>query len=555
MTPSLAHLLIVPVVWPLIAAMLMLPLGAQRRGITSAVNVGATLVGLIVAIALLNQVDAGGDGGTIAVYLAANWEAPFGIVLVADRLTALMLVLTSVVGLGSAIYSMGTWGRAGVYFHPLFQILLMGLNGAFLTGDLFNLFVFFEVALAASYGLQLHGSGSARVKAGLHYIVINLLASALFLIGLAVVYGVMGTLTMADVAARMSLVAEADRGLLHVGAAMLATAFLVKAGMWPMNFWLVPAYQTASAPVAALFALMTKLGVYALLRLWTLCFSAEAGPSAGVGAELFLLGGLATLAFGIVGLASTAQLGRVAGFSIIVSSGTLLATMGLGEVGATAGVLYYLMSATVAASALFLLVELVERTGTGRLVPEPDHDLDLDADEDTNLDDDELPLVGRRFPGSLALLGAGFALSALLVAGLPPLSGFIAKVALLAPVLRAATHGGSGAPVLEAWALFAALLIGGLVSTVVLAKAGVRHFWRSAEGAQPVVKFAEGLPILLLLVIGVGLTIRAEDGLRYAEATARSLQEPASYIRAVSGMAPVPGPTRAAPAAGTGATP
>jgi multicomponent K+:H+ antiporter subunit D len=552
MTPSLAHLLIVPVVWPLIAAMLMLLLGTRRRGLTSLLNTVATLVSLVVAVVLLRQVDAGGDGGTIAVYLAANWEAPFGIVLVADRLSALMLVLTSAVALGSAIYAMATWGRAGVYFHPLFQIQLMGLNGAFLTGDLFNLFVFFEVALAASYGLQLHGSGTARVKSGLHYIVINLLASALFLIGLAVIYGVTGTLTMADVAAQVPLIAEADRGLLHVGAAVLAMAFLAKAAMWPVNFWLVPAYQSASAPVAALFALMTKLGVYALLRLWTLCFSANAGPSAALGAELFVFGGLATLAFGILGLASTVQLGRVAGFSIIVSSGTLLATMGLGGVPATAAALYYLMSATVAASALFLLVELVQRPGEGERAPAPE--LDFEADEDTNLDEDELPLVGRRFPGSLALMGAGFMLCALLVAGLPPLSGFIAKVALLGAVLRSAVDGTVGS-VVAAWALFGALLLGGLVATVVLAKAGVRHFWRSSERATPAVQFVEGLPILLLLAVGVGLTVRAEDGLRYAEQTARSLWEPAAYIQAVSAMAPVPGPTRPARANDAEATP
>src|SRR6185295_5681163 len=167
-----------------------------------------------------------------------------------DRLSALMLVLSGIVGLCSALFSIARWDRAGVHFHPLLQIQLMGLNGAFLTGDLFNLFVFFEVMLAASYGLLLHGSGWARVQAGLHYIAVNLLASSLFLVGLAMLYGILGTHSMADIAAKVPLVAAEDRGLLHVGAAILAVAFLTKAAIWPLNFWLVPAYAAASAPVA-----------------------------------------------------------------------------------------------------------------------------------------------------------------------------------------------------------------------------------------------------------------------------------------------------------------
>ena len=399
------------------------------------------------------------------------------------------------------------------------------------------------------------------MKAGLHYIVVNLVASALFLIGLAVVYGITGTLTMAEVAAQVSRIAEADRGILHVGAAVMAMAFLAKAAIWPLNFWLVPAYQSASAPVAALFALMTKLGIYALLRLWTLCFSADAGASAELGAALFVFGGLATMAFGIIGLASTVQLDRVAGYSIIVSSGTLLATVGLGGVEATAAALYYLMSATVAASALFLLAELVQRSGQGERGRSRAPDLDLDAEfdfdahEDTNLDEDELPLVGRQFPGSLALVGVGFMVCALLVAGLPPLSGFIAKVALLGAVLRSALDGTSSAPASASWVMFAMLLLAGLVATVVLAKAGVRHFWRSSESDRPTVRFVEGLPVLLLLAVAVGLTVRAEDGIRYAEATARSLQAPAAYIKAVSSMHPLPGPTRPSRSAGSGAAP
>ena len=164
-----------------------------------------------------------------------------------------------------------------MHFHPLFQIQLMGLNGAFLTADLFNLFVFFEVLLAASYGLLLHAPGRTRVGAGLHYIAINLVASSFFLIGAALLYGVTGTLNFADLAARIPEVAADDQAVLHVAVAVLAVAFLTKAAIWPMGFWLVPAYSAAGAPVAALFAIMTKVGIYAVLRLWSLMFAGEDG--------------------------------------------------------------------------------------------------------------------------------------------------------------------------------------------------------------------------------------------------------------------------------------
>jgi multicomponent K+:H+ antiporter subunit D len=536
MSPALPHLLIVPIVMPLLAAAVMLLFGSHRARFKSFVNIGTTLAGLLVALEILRRVDQGGGPEAIGVYLASNWEAPFGIVLVADRLSALMLVLAGVVSLGSALYARAGWSRAGVYFHPLFQILLMGLNGSFLTGDLFNLFVFFEVMLAASYGLQLHGSGWARVHSGLHYIAVNLLASTLFLVGLGMLYGVMGTLSMADIAAKLPRVSEHDRGLLHAGAAILAVAFLTKAAIWPLNFWLVPAYAAASAPAAALFAIMTKVGIYTLLRLWTLLFSADAGPSAHFGAAVFVYGGLATIAFGVLGLMASLRLGRIAGFSVVVSSGTLLAAIGIGVASVTSAALFYLISATLAASALFLLVELVERRGSEGHVPLPD--VDLQPGEDTNLDDDETPLVGRLIPVPVALLGLAFIACALLVAGLPPLSGFLAKVALLTALsmLEGRT--------LAVWLLFGALLSTGLVATVSMARAGVRHFWSTTNMPPPRLKFVEGAPVLALLLGCAWLTVRAEPVMRYTRATAESLHSPTGYIDAVLSTKPAPGPTR-----------
>ena len=294
------HLIAAPIILPLFTAALMMLLGEKHRSLKAQINIISSLLGLAIACYLMWWVQDQGQAGSIGVYLPGNWQVPFGIVLVVDRLSALMLVLTGIVGVCALLFAMARWDRAGASFHALFQIQLMGLYGAFLTADLFNLFVFFEVLLAASYGLMLHGSGKARVSAGLHYIAINLLASSLFLIGAAMIYGVTGTLNMADLALKIPLVPEADRGLLHAGAAILATAFLAKAGMWPLNFWLVPAYSSASAPVAALFAIMTKVGFYTLLRLWTLMFSGQAGASAYFGGQWLIYGGLATIAVAAV---------------------------------------------------------------------------------------------------------------------------------------------------------------------------------------------------------------------------------------------------------------
>ena len=527
----IGHLMVVPIILPLVTAAVMLLLGDQHRHLRSVLNVMASLAGVVVAATLLRTVDAAGDTG---VYLASNWEAPFGIVLVADRLSVLMLVLTSVVGLCAAIHAEATWARIGVYFHPLFQIQLMGLNGAFLTGDLFDLFVFFEVMLAASYGLQLHGSGYPRVRSGLHYIAVNLIASSLLLVGLAVLYGVLGTLSMADIAAKLPLVPAQDRGLLHAGAAILAIAFLVKAAIWPLNAWLVESYTAASAPVAALFAVMTKVGIYALLRLWTLLFSGDIGPSAHFGQSVLLYGGLVTIVVGVVGLLSTIRLGHLAGFSILVSSGTLLAAIGVGGTSVIAAALFYLVTATLGVSALFLVVELIERIGvTQQRVAKTE--TELAPGEDTNLDDAQLPLVGRVFPVSIALLALAFLCCALLVAGLPPLSGFVAKLSLLSAILD--SDGGvdaAGAHVSAVrWVLLGLLLVAGFASIVALARAGIRSLWSAGPHAAPDLKGAEAAAVLALLVSCVMLTVFAEPVLRYTRDTAAQLHAPRAYVEAV----------------------
>ena len=422
------HMIVLPILLPMLTGALLLLFDDRQRAGKAFINVLSMLVLVLISVALVVDASGQGAGGNvIASYPVGNWPVPFGIVLVADRLSAMMVLLTSILGLSALIYSLARWHSAGPSFHSLLQFLMMGLNGAFLTGDLFNLFVFFEVMLAASYGLALHGVGVARVKAGLHYIAVNLGASFLFLIGAALIYGTTGTLNMADLAAKVALIPEADRGLLEAGAGILGVAFLLKAGMWPLGFWLPTTYAAASAPVAAVFAIMTKVGVYAVLRVSTLAFGIEAGASAGFGQNVLLIGGIATIAFGAIGVLASQTTGRLAGYSVLVSSGTLLGAVGMGNAGVTSGALYYLVVSTLAISAFYMLVELLERVrveGANILAVT----LEAYGDDEEETEDDE---VGLSIPSAFAILGISFVFCVLLLAGFPPLAGFVAKFSMI----------------------------------------------------------------------------------------------------------------------------
>ena len=547
------HLMLAPIALPLLTGALMLLMREEQRLLKLVVNVLSTALGLLVALALLLWANQPGATSSMGVYLAANWQAPFGIVLALDRLSAMMLVLTSVVALASIVFAGARWHRAGVHYHPLFQFQLMGLAGAFLTADLFNLFVFFEIMLAASYGLLLHGSGRQRVQAGLHYIAINLAASSLFLVGVSMLYGITGTLNMADLAQVIPLVAPADRGLLHAAAAILATAFLIKAAVWPLNFWLVPAYSAATAPVGALFALMTKVGVYTILRLWTLLFSSEAGASALFGSLWLIGGGMVTMAFGAVGMLGSQRPTHLAGFAAILSSGTLLAAAGFGQNLLTAGLLYYLPSSTLAVSALFLTADLIDRWRNDGASYAPFEKSDnapfLNAElvptEGLNLDEDEEVLIGRVIPAAAALLGLAFIVCTLVITGLPPLSGFVGKFAMLSALLNplGLTASAGTQPGAPGWTLFVLMIATGLLALIALTRVGIRHFWSTHVRVAPQLRVLEGLPIAVLLALCVALTVMAGPLMQFTQATADALHSPGTYIRAVMQAQPIPGPT------------
>ncbi len=522
------HLPILPVVIPLMCGALMLVIRDGNRRGRLAIGFLSIAGQLATAIALLCMT-AGylptnwPDG--VGVYLLGDWPAPFGIVAVVDRLSAVMLVVTALLGLAAWIYATARWDRAGVHFHPLYQFLLMGLNGAFLTGDLFNLFVFFEVLLAASYGLALHGSGRARVSAGLHYVAVNLVASFLLLIAMAMIYGVTGSLNMADLAARAGELGGPDRRLFESAAAILGIAFLIKAAAWPLNFWLPATYSNAGAPVAAVFMIMTKVGVYAVLRIGSLLL--PTGAPAAFGGEWMFPVGIATLIFGIIGLIAAPQPERQASYCAIISSGTLFAALGMPGVTLTGPALFYLITSVLALGAFFLLLEMVERTQTfgADLLAVSLEAFDLEDPETPDTDD----VVGVAIPAAMAFLGLSFVACALLIAGLPPMSGFVAKFSLLSAALTTAPV----APGVGTWVLIGSVLMSTLACLIALGRTGIRLFWSVEETITPRLRISEAGPVSLLIFACIGLTIWAGPVMNYLDETASYLGVPSAYINAV----------------------
>ena len=504
-----AHLPILPLLLPLATAGVLLLLQRRSSAARAAVGLSSLALQLVCAVALLRLA----DSAVPTVYALGNWRAPFGIVLVADRLAAVMVLLTTVLGATALVFSLARWHGIG-RFPAQLQFLLMGLNGAFLTGDLFNLFVFFELLLAASYGLALHGAGVLRVRASLHYIVMNLGASLLFLVGVSLIYGVTGTLNMAQLAERMHTVPAADRALLESGAAILAGAFLVKAAVWPLGFWLPATYTAACAPAAALFAILSKVGVYAVLRLSLLIFGGQ------VGGDLMFYVGTATVVFGAAGMLAAQALGSIAAYGLVVSSGMLLAVISRADPAITAGALFYLVASTLGAAALFLLTELVQRArAIGADI------LAVTAEAFGIEDDEPEETAGPAIPATMALLGIAFVASALLLAGLPPLPAFLAKVSMLSGIV---------APPLDdrSWILVAVVLASGLATLVALARAGVGIFWAEARSV-PRVLFVEMAPVAALLAACIGLTVAAGPVMRYLDDASRVLHGRGDYVDAV----------------------
>ena len=534
------HLPILPIIVPVLAAAFMLLLDERVRNAKAIIGGLTTLALLITSLMLVRTVTGQGVDGVpqVLVYRLGDWGAPFGIVLVVDRLAALMVLVTAVLGFAAFLYSLARWAIVGPRFHSLFLLLLMGLNGAFLTGDLFNLYVFFEVLLAASYGLLLHASGRGRVKAGLQYIAINLASSMLFLIGVGLMYSVTGTLNMADLAAKAATLGPGDLALYKAGIAILVVAFLTKAGMWPLSFWLPTAYAAASPPVAAVFAVMTKMGVYVTLRMLMLAAgdqgSGVADPT-GVVALLspwLLVGGIATIVYGSVGALSSRELPRLAAYSTIISSGTLLAAFGTADERVIGASLYYLVASTFGVGAAFLLSEPIGRRRETEAVQvvEPVFGDDFETNLRSEFEGYE---VGVVIPGSTALLGGAFVVSALVLVGLPPLAGFVAKLGIMSGVLahESVVSGLS-------WTVVAAMVFSSFALLLAFVRKGIEAFWQTGEDVTAEVSSVEAVSIGLLLSVCIAITLAAGPSMRYIDLTSAELAAPVGYSQAVLGEEP-----------------
>ncbi|KQO09168.1 monovalent cation/H+ antiporter subunit D [Sphingomonas sp. Leaf242] len=502
------QLTIAPVVIPAVVAPLTLLAMPRRRALAVGLSLAGCVAMLAAAVALFGLV----QDNAIRSYALGGWPAPFGIVLVLDRLSAAMLALSSILALVVLLHATLTAAdRQGSHFHPLFHFQLLGLNGAFLTGDLFNLFVFFEVLLIASYGLMLHGQGAARLKAGVGYVVVNIVGSALFLIALGVLYGVTGTLNMADLARRIAVSGAADEGMLRIAGVLLMTVFALKAAIVPLHLWLPRTYVATMPAVAALFAILTKVGVYAMIRIVPLLFGEGAGALAWIPSPWLFPAAVMTAVIGFAGVFVAQAMREQAAFALVGSTGTLVLAVSCWTQATMAAALFYLVHATLAGAALFLVADVTMRR-RGQY--------------------DDVAVPSPRFAGQQAT-GLLFLASSIAAVGLPPLSGFIGKLFILQTTATTPN-----------WMVLWATVLGTtLVGIIGFARTGSILFWKaSPSGADPIDgpnrSNADLIAPTILIGLLAALTIGAGWATAQAQATAAQIFAPQRYIAAVLGSVP-----------------
>ncbi len=493
---DLSWLVPMPVVLPLSAAGLALAMWRSRRaqGVISVVALSGVL---LAAVTLLVAAD---DGPMVVD--VGGWAAPVGIDLVADRLSALMLTVSSAVLLCVLVYSLSQGDQEGreetpvAIFHPTYLVLAAGIGNAFLSGDLFNLYVGFEILLVASYVLITLGGTGERVRAGTIYVVVSLASSLVFLLALALVYAATGTVNLAQLAVRLP---DVDPGVRLALQLLLLLAFGIKAAMFPLSAWLPDSYPTAPAPVTAVFAgLLTKVGVYAIIRTQTLLF-----PD-GRADTLLMWVALATMLFGILGAVAQNDIKRLVSFTLVSHIGYMVFGIALStEAGLTAAVFYVAHHITVQTT-LFLVVGLMERRGGS-----------------TSLD--RLGGLAKLAPG----LAVMFFLPAMSLAGIPPLSGFLGKAGLLQAGVDA------GTPL--AWALVGGAVVTSLLTLYAVVKAWNKAFWQGAPAELPTTTLPRGMvgATAALVVIGLGITAVAGPMYGYTERAAQTLRDPDQYVSAV----------------------
>jgi len=496
-----------PVVMPLLGAALTLLL-RRHPTLQRAVSLIVLSATLAVAAALL-ALTVTGDPLTVAV---GGWAAPLGIVLVADRLAALMLVVSAAVTLCVLVYSIGQ-GMADAdrddatpvaVYHPAYLILTAGVTNAFLAGDLFNLYVGFEILLAASYVLITLGGTRGRIRDGTTYVVVSLLSSLIFLTAIGLTYAATGTLNMAQLAGRLDALPASLQLALQ---SMLLLAFGIKAAVFPLSAWLPDSYPTAIAPVTAVFAgLLTKVGVYAIIRTQTLLF--PDGPAPGV----VLVAALLTMIVGILGAVAQSDIKRLLSFTLVSHIGYMLFGIGLASAAGLSGAIFYVVHHIIIQTTLFLAAGLIERrAGTTTM--------------------DRLGGLARLAP----LLGVLFFLPALNLAGIPPFSGFLGKLGLLQ---AGVAEGGA-----LAWLLVAGSVATSLLTLYAIGRVWNLAFWSTPQPPTPLddddAVAGRELPRLMvgstlaLVVLGTGLTLVSGPLYQLTSGAAAELLDRAPYVQAV----------------------
>jgi multicomponent Na+:H+ antiporter subunit D len=499
-------LLVLPIIIPLMTAALSL-LVWRSRALQRLLGTAGALALLASALLLLLWVSEDGIQAT----QIGDWPAPFGITLVADQFSAIMVTLAGFMGFAVVVYSLASIDarRETFGYYPLLLILLMGVCGAFLTGDLFNLYVWFEVMLMASFVLLGLGGERAQIEGAIKYVTLNLVSSALFLAAVGILYGLVGTLNMADLAVKLREASEPE--LTTTVALMFLVAFGIKAAAFPLFFWLPASYHTPPVAVSAIFsALLTKVGVYSLIRVFTLLFVDDPGYTH----SLILIIGALTMVTGVLGAVAQYDFRRLLAFHIISQIGYLLMGLGLLTTSALAGAVYFMVHVVFAKSALFLVSGVVYRLrGTY-----------------------DLKKLGGLYlsrPG-LALL---FLVPALSLAGIPPLSGFFAKLALIQAGLAS-----------EQYAIVAAALGVSILTLFSMIKIWTEAFWKKAPSAEtddnralalsPVAASVLLAPIVSICFLIVGIGLAADVLFHFAFAAGRQLLNPQGYIQAVLGAQP-----------------
>ncbi len=495
----MSNLVFLPILIPLFAGAVTLALWRSNRW-QKWVSVASTLVYLVASLLLAQSVQQHGH----IVLQVGGWQAPFGISLVADFLASIMIVVTAVVAFCAVLYSLVSTPSAHIKFgyFPLLHLLLAGVSGAFLTGDLFNLFVWFEVMLLASFGLLTLGGERAQMEGAIKYVTINLFSSALFLSAIGLLYGSVGTLNMADLAVKLQDVEQ--QGLVNAIALMFMVSFSIKAGAFPFFFWLPASYHTPIIAVSAVFAgLLTKVGVYALYRMFSLVFTGDIAFTH----EILLWVGVLTMLSGVLGAASQFEIRRILSFHIISQIGYMILALAIFTPAAIAGGVFYLFHHIIVKTNLFLIAGLTQMLqGTYELK--------------------QMGSLYRQRPWLAAL----FLIPAMSLAGLPPLSGFFAKFLVIEAGISS-----------QQWVATGVALFVGLLTLYSMIKIWAEAFWKAQPEANDKaisLPLLGVIPVALMAAMTLVIGLYAEPFIQLSQATGEQLLAPATYIQAVLGGQP-----------------